>query len=110
MGDLLVKLDIKWNRMGGIIKNTKEFKVENVIIVPLEDWNPSILSKKRKEILNVLKSKRVHSEMELAKVLNRKRPNVLKDLKILEHYGLIRMVKQGNRVVPENVISLIITY
>ena len=96
--------------MGEIIKNTKEFEVENVIIVPMEDWNPSILSKKRKEILNVLKSERVHSEMELAKVLNRKRPNVLKDLKMLEHYGLVRMEKQGNRVVPENVNSLIITY
>jgi predicted transcriptional regulator len=96
--------------MGEILTNTKEFEVENVIIVPMEDWNPSILSKKRKEILHVLKSKRVHSEMELANVLNRKRPNVLKDLKILEHYGLVRMVKNGNRVVPENVNSLIITY
>ena len=106
----MTKIDKKWIRMGEILKNTKEFEVKNVLIVPMEDWNPSILSKKRKEILNVLKSKRVNSEMELASVLNRKRPNVLKDLKMLEHYGLVRMVKKGNRMIPENVNSVIITY
>ena len=48
--------------------------------------------------------------MELAKILKRERPNVLKDLRLLEHYGLIRTVRKGNRVVPENTNSVIITY
>lgn len=106
----MVKIDKKWKKIGEIMKNTKELDVENIIIVPMEEWNPSVLSPKRKEIIKVLKAKRVTSEMELAKILKRKRPNVLKDLRLLEHYGLVRTVRNGNRVVPQNVKSMIITY
>jgi predicted transcriptional regulator len=48
--------------------------------------------------------------MELAKLLKRKRPNVVKDLQLLEHYGLIKTTRKGNKVIPEKVESLIITY
>ena len=108
--DLMVKIDKKWKKIGEIMKNTKELDVENILIVPMEDWNPSILSTKRKEIIKVLKSRKVSSEMELAKILKRERPNVLKDLRLLEHYGLVRTVRKGNKVVPQNVKSMIITY
>ena len=106
----MVKMDKKWKKIGEIMKNTKELDVENILIVPMEDWNPSVLSPKRKEIIKVLKSRKVKSEMELAKILKRERPNVLKDLRLLEHYGLVRAIRKGNKVVPQNVKSMIITY
>jgi predicted transcriptional regulator len=109
-GEYLGRTDKKWKKIEQIIKDTKELNVENIIIVPMEDWNPSVLTKKRQEILKVLKNKRIKSEMELAKVLKRKRPNVVKDLQILEHYGLIKTTRKGNKVVPEKVESMIITY
>jgi predicted transcriptional regulator len=99
-----------WKKILQIMEKTKDLDVENVLIVPLEDWNPTILSKKRREILKVLRSRNVKSEQELANIVNRKRPNVLKDLKLLEHYGLIKMIRQGNRVVPKEVRSIIVTY
>ena len=108
--DLMVKIDPKWIKIGEIMKNSKELDVENILIVPMEDWNPSILSTKRKEIIKVLKARKVKSEMELAKILKRERPNVLKDLRLLEHYGLIRTIRKGNKVVPQNIKSMIITY
>ena len=106
----LINMKKKWKKIEQIMKDTKELDMENIIIVPMEDWNPSVLSPKRKEIIKVLKARKVSSEMELAKILKRKRPNVLKDLRLLEHYGLVRAVRKGNRVVPENVKSMIITY
>jgi len=106
----MTKIDKKWKKIGEIMKNTKELDVDNILIVPIEDWNPSILSRKRKEIIRVLKERKVKSEMELAKILKRERPNVLKDLRLLEHYGLVKTVRKGNRVVPQNVKSMIITY
>ena len=65
----MVKIDKKWKKIGEIMKNTKELDVENILIVPMEDWNPSVLSPKRKEIIKILKSREVSSEMELAKLL-----------------------------------------
>ena len=109
-GENLGRTDKKWKKIEQIIKDTKELNVENIIIVPMEDWNPSVLTKKRQEILKVLKTKKIKSEMELAKVLKRKRPNVVKDLQLLEHYGLIKTTRKGNKVVPEKVESMIITY
>jgi len=106
----MTKIDKKWKKIGEIMKNMKELDVDNILIVPIEDWNPSILSRKRKEIIRVLKERKVKSEMELAKILKRERPNVLKDLRLLEHYGLVKTVRKGNRVVPQNVKSMIITY
>jgi len=100
----------KWKRIEQIIRESKELDVENIIIVPMEDWNPSVLTRKRQEILSALKNGKFKSEMELAKALKRKRPNVVKDLQLLEHYGLIKTTRKGNRVIPEKVESMIITY
>lgn len=76
----------------------------------MEDWNPSVLTRKRQEILSALKTNKFNSEMELAIALKRKRPNVVKDLQLLEHYGLIKTTRKGNRVIPKIVESMIITY
>jgi predicted transcriptional regulator len=104
------KLEKKWDRIIEIIENTKESDFEGTLIVPLEDWNPSILSRKRTEILRVLKERDVRSEDELAKILKRKRPNVVNDLKLLEHYGLLKRVRVGKRVVPRIEKTEIIIY
>lgn len=106
----MARVSKKWKRIEQIILESKELDVENIIIVPMEDWNPSVLTRKRQEILSALKTRKFNSEMELAKALKRKRPNVVKDLQLLEHYGLIKTTRKGNRVMPEKVESMIITY
>lgn len=84
--------------------------MERILIVSLEDWNPSILSEKRKKLILMLRKGDVKSETDLARRLGRKRPNVVSDLNLLEHYGLIERTKQGQRVIPRVVKSQIVIY
>jgi predicted transcriptional regulator len=51
--------------------------------------------------LITIRKRNIKSEYELAKILKRKRPNVVKDLKLLEHYGLLTRERVGKRVVPK---------
>ena len=100
----------KWDNILDIIENTKGINLDKTLIVPLEEWNPSILSKKRKELLIAIKNHNIKSEDELAKIVKRKRPNVVNDLKLLEHYGLLKRVRVGKRVIPRLEKTDIIIY
>ena len=100
----------KWNNILKIIESTKDTNLDKTLIVPLEQWNPSILSEKRKELLIAIRNHNVKSEEELARVVKRKRPNVVNDLKLLEHYGLLKRVRVGKRVVPKIEKTEIIIY
>ena len=95
------KIKGKWDGILGVIKRTKDLDVDRILIVPLEEWNPSVLSRERKRLFMTIRKRNIRSEDELARILKRKRPNVVKDLKLLEHYGLIKRERVGKRVVPK---------
>jgi len=99
-----------WKKILETIESTKGTNLEKTLIVPLEQWNPSILSRKRKELLIAIKNHNVKSEDDLARIVKRKRPNVVNDLKLLEHYGLLKRVRVGKRVVPKLEKTEIIIY
>jgi len=89
-----------WTEIKKAIESTKNLDVDNVLIVPLRDWNPAILTPKRKELFLVIREKHPESETALTKIVHRKRENVVSDLKILEHYGLIERKRKGKCVIP----------
>ena len=99
-----------WKNILKTIDNSKDTNLSKTLIVPLEQWNPSILSTKRKELLIAIKNHDVKSEDDLARIVKRKRPNVVNDLKLLEHYGLLKRVRVGKRVVPKLEKTEIIIY
>ena len=99
-----------WKNILDTIENTKGSNLEKALIVPLEQWNPSILSRKRKELLLAIKNHDIKSEEDLARIVKRKRPNVVNDLKLLEHYGLIKRIRMGKRVIPKLEKTEIIIY
>lgn len=103
-------LEEKWGKIKKIIESTRDSDFERILVVPLEEWNPSILSEERKRLLLTLKGGKIESETDLAKQLGRKRPNVVTDLKLLEHYGLIERIKRGRRTVPRIVKNQIVIY
>ena len=106
----MVDFEKDWEKIMKIINDTKDLDLDSVLILPMEDWNPAILTEKRKEILAALKKKKFKSEGDMAKFLKRKRPNVVSDLKFLEHYGLIELVKDSRRTRPVLKKSEIILY
>jgi predicted transcriptional regulator len=93
------ELKKKWAEVTRIMEETKDSKDE-ILIVPLKDWNPTVLSPKRKELLITIKKKLPESETELAKYVHRRRENVLNDLKLLAHYGLVSLKRNKNKVKP----------
>ncbi len=99
-----------WKKILETIESTKDTNLEKTLIVPLEQWNPSMLSRKRKELLIAIKNHDVKSEDDLARIVGRKRPNVVNDLKLLEHYGLLKRVRVGKRVIPKLDKTEIIIY
>ncbi len=103
-------LEEKWGKIKKIIESTRDSDFERILVVPLEEWNPSILSEERKRLLLTLKGGKIESETDLAKQLGRKRPNVMVDLKLLEHYGLIERIREGRRTVPKIVKNQIVIY
>ena len=63
-----------------------------------DKWD-KIFTKKRMEIVRELRKKNTKSETQLANSLERKRENVIYDLKILEHFNIITRKKEGRRTV-----------
>jgi len=90
-----------WDKIEKIMESSKNQKDTHTLIVTLEDWNPSVLSPKRKELLEIIRKRKIESETQLAKIVNRKRPNVVADLKLLEHYGLVKLVREGKKIIPK---------
>ncbi len=95
------ELEAKWDEIVNIIESSKDHNYTHTLIVTLEDWNPSVLSPKRKQLLELIRKGNVESESQLARMVHRNRPNVVADLKLLEHYGLVKLVKEGKRMVPK---------
>jgi predicted transcriptional regulator len=90
---------LSWKQIQEVIEETKGSDFNRILIVSLKDWNPSVLSPRRKELLLLIKEKKVRSESELARMVGRKRPNIVADLKLLEHYGLIKRTRIGKNTV-----------
>lgn len=69
------------------------------LILPIRKTNEwrRIFTDERLRIMSVLRSANPLSETELAEMLGRKRENVIFDLNILKHFGLIRIEKEDNR-------------
>jgi len=68
----------------------------------------SLLTPKRMELLDYLKTRHPKSILALAKGLKRDYKNVYDDLRLLEEYGIVEKGGSGNRVVPECKIKEIV--
>lgn len=63
------------------------------------------LTVKRIELIDFISKTRINSINNLASKIGRDVKNVYKDLKILERMGLVRLVKQGKRIIPESLVK-----
>ncbi len=63
-----------------------------------DEWR-KIFTKERLKIISTLKNANPVSESKLAEILGRKRENVMYDIKILKHLGVVRTEKEDNRVI-----------
>lgn len=74
---------------------------DKVLILDLgKEKLATLFSSSKLEILKLLRQKKINSVGELAKELNRPVESVSKDLKILQAYGLLELVQNGQQKIP----------
>jgi predicted transcriptional regulator len=59
-----------------------------------------ILSAKNRELLETIRRNAPQSLAQLAEQTGRKKPNLSRTLKTMEHYGLVRVSRRNRRLVP----------
>ena len=75
---------------------------DRILILDISKENLSTLfSPSKLEILKMLRERKINSVGELAKELKRPVESVSKDLKILQAYGLLELVQDGQQKVPK---------
>jgi predicted transcriptional regulator len=74
-------------------------------IIDMEPQDLSKLTPKRLELLDQMSRHNANSINELASRIGRDVKNVYNDLKILESLGLIELVKNGRRMIPDLLVK-----
>jgi len=87
-------------KRGEIAHALAEQGIEDVFVLDRESAR-EVLTEKRTEILDVLKTDNVESVRHLAEVLERDKSVVSQDLGILAKHDLVEYEKEGRRKVPE---------
>lgn len=94
-------------KRGEIARALAKQGMEDVFVLDRESAQ-EVLTEKRTEILDTLKSKEVESVRHLAEILDRDKSVVSQDLQVLAKNDLVEYEKDGRRKVPkvkhENVV------
>jgi predicted transcriptional regulator len=94
-------------KRGEIARALAKQGLEDVFVLD-RDSAREVLTEKRTEILDTLKTEDIESVRHLAEVLNRDKSVVSQDLQVLAKHDLVEYDKEGRRKVPkakhENVI------
>ena len=81
------------------VKNRKAKKEERIVLTSISDLN-KILTPERLRLIRTIKKKNPKSISILAKLLDRDRANVFRDLKYLEGLGLISLEQHKMETTP----------
>jgi predicted transcriptional regulator len=81
------------------VKNRKAKKEERIVLTSISDLN-KILTPERLRLIRTIKKKNPKSISILAKLLERDRANVFRDLKYLEGLGLISLEQHKMETTP----------
>ncbi len=60
----------------------------------------TLFTKERIRLIMAVKGRKARSVSEFASLLNRKLPAVTRDLKLLERFGIVELIKKGKTVTP----------
>ncbi len=94
----------------GILNGTINIPDNAIVSLP---ESTSIFTKKRLELIEVIKICRPRSVLELAKITKRAKQAVTRDLKLLERFEIVRLEKRGREsrpMVEREVVVMTIPY
>jgi len=82
-----------------IMKGIVVVNKKTIILTP--ELFAKIFSPKRLNLLMTLAKKEEYNITELAKKLERKFEVVYRDLKLFEHFGLVKLIRENKSIIPE---------
>ncbi len=99
---------VEWMAMEHALGAYVEGEAFDYLTEEILDMEPQDLSKltpKRLELLDQMSRHNADSINELASSIGRDVKNVYNDLKVLESFGLIELVKDGRRMIPDLLVK-----
>ncbi len=99
---------VEWMAMEHALGAYVEGEAFDYLTEEILDMEPQDLSKltpKRLELLDQMSRHNANSINELASKIGRDVKNVYNDLKVLESFGLIELVKDGRRMIPDLLVK-----
>ena len=84
-----------------LIEEEPEIDGSQVVFVMEKEELTRIITKKRLELLDVISKQNPNTVKELAMRVKREDSAVDRDLKILEHYSLVKLERKGREVTPK---------
>ena len=99
---------VEWMGMEHALRAYREgedfdYFIEEIIETDIKDL--SKLSPRRMELMDQLSRLRVQSINELASSIGRDVKNVYMDLKILENFGFVHLVREGKNLIPDLLVK-----
>jgi len=81
-----------------IVDNPKKLPRNNIIYVDSVNDLQTLFAPKKIELMRLIKEKQNTSIKDIARKLKRKREAVSRDIHLLQSYGLIQLIRKGNKV------------
>jgi len=96
------KIDKMVSRMIDFALEKPELAPNRILVINMSKQSlGKILTPSRMDLVKVIKERKPESVGELSKLVNRRVESVSRDLKILENYGLLLLVRVGKQKKPE---------
>ena len=90
----------KFNSLiNGIVNETIDIPDNALVFLDYDDLL-EVFTRKRLELIRMIEDARPNSLKELAKLTNRKKQSINRDLKILERQEVLRLERNGRNVIP----------
>ncbi len=96
--------DTKWDTVRSflcsVIREPDKYPDDLAVFVLTDEELHQVFTRERLRILSTLRERGFESVTELSEALGRDKAAVDRDLKLLEGYGLVKMLKEGRRMRP----------
>lgn len=104
--------DGKWRSvkeyLSKVWDNPSAYPNEALLLSLSQEEISSVFTKKRLELVKILRDKRPANVTELSRLAGRKLTAVLRDLYLLEKFQIVKMEKKGKNIAPQIAKSVIV--
>ncbi|MCR4368557.1 MAG: hypothetical protein NUV67_01480, partial [archaeon] len=92
----------------GVLKNPDKYPDKGVLVSLSDEEMAQLFTKKRLELVRVIQGNKPGNVSELCGLVGRRLSAVMRDLNLLQNFGIIKLEKKGKNVRPRVIKSILI--